>query len=682
MQSVMYKELTTYRVRNDPGSSPIEIKLQTVGLPDKEGKVHMKIKVKFSWDSTKTWSRIKDEIKALSGAQFKKEYDNAWFVDYNDHNIFCLEYYSGVNVYERWEKVPNPDDFKFAYPLLPHQRLAAAKWITCRWFIYAGEMGVGKSLASLAALDHIPLFGDVYYIGPNSALQSFQREILKWRPAHRPTHYFTYEKLKIHLCSLPDNFRAPQVIIVDESHNVKTSTAQRSKAVKHLADACREEWGEFSYILLLTGTPAPKSPLDWWHQIEIACPGYIIEGSDKKLGQRLKIIKYRESAMRSYSTVGNNDEEAIQRYPEMIAWLDDENKCAECGRTDPNHPIHVDRHYINPTDNTDTPHAYRKSINEVRALSKRMEGLVLVHLKKDCLSLPEKQYRELRIRPTVQMLRNAELIKTVSERAIQGLEMLRQLSDGFQYSDVEVGFIPCPVCSASGQVNLLPDNSGVSAIDSPTITTCPKCNGKKQITKYETRPTHIGTPKEPKLLELLEEFEPAGRLVIWAAYTHTIDHLTRLVRQQGWYVLQITGNGFIPHAPPNDEIPEVGDLLDAMDASHPRRKVLAARYEKVCVIANALAGGQGLTFTASPAAIYYSNSFNGMARFQSEDRIHRAGMDTNRNAQIIDMLMFPQDLVVLQNLKLKKDLQALSEEEASKLLRMPGDMDYDPPTTV
>lgn len=670
----MFEKPVTYKVRNDNGHPPIAITIQLVNLEDKAGKLHPKIKVQFGYSNTSTFMRIKDEIKLLSGAQFKKEYGNSWFVDYNEHNVFCLQYYSGIPIYARWETPPHVDDYVFNYPLMPHQRLAAACMIQRRCFIYAGEMGVGKSLTVIAALDHIPIIGEVIYVGPNSALQSFIREVKKWKARHYPDKFYTFEKFKNYATTHEGT--APQVLIIDESHNVKTPNAQRSIAVKYVADACRAEWGDLAHVILLTGTPAPKSPIDWWHQCEIAWPGYIIEGSDKKLGQRLSLIKYRESAMRSYSTIGND--EAVQRYPERITWLDDENKCAICGRADPNHPVHTDRHFINPTDNTDTPHNYQKSVNEVLRLSERMKGLVLVHKKADCLDLPDKQYRELRIRPDASMLRKAELIKTMAERAIQALENLRQLSDGFQYSDVEVGQIPCPTCGGSGRRHLEPDASGLSTVTEACETTCPKCNGKKTITKYESVPTHIGTPKEPKLLELLEEFEPAGRLVVWAAYTHTIDHLTKLIRQQGWHVLQITGQGgFCTFAPPGEDPYTVEDLLDAMDASHPRRKELASKIEKLCVVANAKAGGQGLTFTMSPAAVYYSNSFDGMARFQSEDRIHRAGMDTNRNAQIIDMLMFSQDLVVLQNLKLKKDLQTLSEEEASKLLRMAGDLDYD-----
>jgi len=45
---------------------------------------------------------------------------------------------------------------------------------------------------------------------------------------------------------------------------------------------------------------------------------------------------------------------------------------------------------------------------------------------------------------------------------------------------------------------------------------------------------------------------------------------------------------------------------------------------------------------------------------QAEDRFHRAGMDTNRGATIIDLIHLSTDKLVLDNLKKKKKLQSLT----------------------
>ncbi len=71
----------------------------------------------------------------------------------------------------------------------------------------------------------------------------------------------------------------------------------------------------------------------------------------------------------------------------------------------------------------------------------------------------------------------------------------------------------------------------------------------------------------------------------------------------------------------------------------------------------------GLTLTASPTIVFYSNDFNAESRIQAEDRIHRPGMDKTRGATIIDLIHLPSDEYVLDNLKKKKDLQNLTMGE-------------------
>ena len=68
----------------------------------------------------------------------------------------------------------------------------------------------------------------------------------------------------------------------------------------------------------------------------------------------------------------------------------------------------------------------------------------------------------------------------------------------------------------------------------------------------------------------------------------------------------------------------------------------------------------GLTLTASPSLFYYSNSFNADDRLQSQDRIHRLGMDTNRGATIIDVVHLDIDQYIIDNLERKQKLQNLT----------------------
>src|SRR5438128_11677195 len=91
-------------------------------------------------------------------------------------------------------------------------------------------------------------------------------------------------------------------------------------------------------------------------------------------------------------------------------------------------------------------------------------------------------------------------------------------------------------------------------------------------------------------------------------------------------------------------------------------------YPRVAYIGQTEAGGIGLDLTASPVGIYYSNDFNANSRIQSEDRGHRPGMDLNKGYTIIDILHLPTDKKVLDNIQMKRDLQAITLGDLSRVL--------------
>lgn len=83
----------------------------------------------------------------------------------------------------------------------------------------------------------------------------------------------------------------------------------------------------------------------------------------------------------------------------------------------------------------------------------------------------------------------------------------------------------------------------------------------------------------------------------------------------------------------------------------------------------------GLTLTASPSIVYFSNDFNAESRIQSEDRIHRPGMDVNRGATIYDLIHLPTDRTVLENLKAKRVLQDMTLGALNDVLAQVGNED-------
>ncbi len=114
---------------------------------------------------------------------------------------------------------------------------------------------------------------------------------------------------------------------------------------------------------------------------------------------------------------------------------------------------------------------------------------------------------------------------------------------------------------------------------------------------------------------------------------------------------------------------DANELLKAMDASHPLKTTLREKHDKICFVGNAKAGGMALTLTASPSEIFYSNGFDGEARFQAEDRFHRPGADHNRGCTIYDYICLPSDLLVLNNLKKKRKLQDMSLGEVQEAFK-------------
>ena len=109
----------------------------------------------------------------------------------------------------------------------------------------------------------------------------------------------------------------PQGVVFDESSRFKTATSQRSKAAFKLTNLMRAKYKWDAYAILMSGTPSPKRPTDWWSQCEIAWPGFLKEGSVKALEQRLAFKVQQEFDSGTFwKTVG---------------WRDNETKCNVCG---------------------------------------------------------------------------------------------------------------------------------------------------------------------------------------------------------------------------------------------------------------------------------------------------------------------------------------------------------------
>jgi SNF2 family DNA or RNA helicase len=532
-------------------------------------------------------------------------------------------------------------------------------------------------------------FNDIIWVGPKSALVAAKTEFQRWKSSLAP-NYYTYEGMRDLVEHWPSGRAAPKMFILDEASKVKNPTSKRAQAAQYIADTMRNQYGFDCVIGLLSGTPAPKSPADWWKLCEIGCPGFIREGHVNAFRSRLAIIEKRETIP------------GAGKYDHIVAWKDSENKCSVCGmpKEHANHQSDGMARFLSKLGNdisagqTYEVHDFKQCTNEVAKLKTRLRGLVGVWLKEDCLDLPPKRYEVIRVKPSRATLNAAKIITQSSGRAIEALTLLRELSDGFQYVEVKTGnVIDCRVCNGSGKIKEYynPSNPSLSFTEEEIregvrfiyetdddgeekiigkekieiiefIKDCTRCNGGK-VDETRRDISEVDCPKDQVLIDKLEMNEEHERFNIYGGFTGTIDRVAKICMKQGWGVIKADGRGWsglnangTPILHPN------GDKFSSEQLYQLYRGMWSEQYTAGPLAFDGQPGaaGMGLTLTVARTTMFFSNDFNGENREQAEDRGHRIGMDVDRGGWITDIIHLPTDQQVLDNLKKKKDLQYMA----------------------
>lgn len=602
----------------------------------------------------------------------------AWAIPITPRNIFQFEALQGkycpVSPYAQWDKpfddlIPQVREYMLSRGIkhpYGHQLDMIAHGLTVRQFIWAAGMGVGKTLAAMMVME-LSGITDWMWTGPRSALVSVELEFEKWKSPLRP-RFLTYEGVIPLIESW--NGKAPQGLIGDEISKIKTPTAKRSVAFKHVADSMRIDWGDNFILGELSGTPAPKSPADWHHICECARPGFLREANIFLFRERLGVFVEKETIP------------GAGKYKQLVRWKDGSSVCQDCGK---------EREHINHEGGavgkaTHTIHKYKESENEVANLAKRMKGLVLVKLKDQCLDLPAKRYKIIKCKPMRSVLNAAKLILETTTRAVDAMIRLRALSDGFQYQQKEIGKETCPTCKGKGtyfewfskgshailteeevknkkRLIYNPESETQTQWDIERVETlepeqreitCENCKGEKEINVYERIVAEVECPKDQVLRDLLEEHEDVGRLNMYAGFQGSVDRVKNISLKTNWGVIRADGRGW-------------EGWTDKGVSMGCDPKTLMQIYTDVnrvdfpmLFIGQPGAAGMGLTLTVSPTTGFFSNDFNAESRLQAEDRGHRLGMDIERGGLIVDICNLPSDYKILENLKLKKDLQRMS----------------------
>ncbi len=160
--------------------------------------------------------------------------------------------------------------------LEPFQRAGVRYVLDARRTFLADEQGLGKTVQALAALEADDAWPAVV-VCPASLKLNWEREAERWLP-HRsravvsgrggtpPAVDLTilnYEIVEAHSPALRAG--RPRALVVDESHLVKNPRAQRTRAVRRLADAIPRD----GLRLALTGTPVMNHPDELIAQLRV-----------------------------------------------------------------------------------------------------------------------------------------------------------------------------------------------------------------------------------------------------------------------------------------------------------------------------------------------------------------------------------------------------------------------------
>lgn len=175
--------------------------------------------------------------------------------------------------------------------LLPYQRAGVAYAVDARRCFIADDMGLGKTVQALAALEYASQTSAVFpavVVCPPSLVLNWKKEINRWFP-HRTVEVVTNRRnfpgSSATVSNNPTSYGASDYVVVgysnishweqlllgfnayvfDESHYVKTPTAQRTKSALKMAKSCPKT----GMVLCLTGTPITNRPAEYASQLEI-----------------------------------------------------------------------------------------------------------------------------------------------------------------------------------------------------------------------------------------------------------------------------------------------------------------------------------------------------------------------------------------------------------------------------
>lgn len=334
---------------------------------------------------------IKRQVKGLEGSKFVpgKKVWAAKSPHVSLRNAFVLGRLTRGEVGMPFEQVIAPyrevitKNIDYRFPLYDHQKDMLNLALDKRYVYFAAEMGLGKTLAAYELAHQIKaLTPDQFWVvAPKAPLQAWKSERNHWNidDIHPKLIVNSIESITKAIETANDSgWGPPKLLIIDEAAAFKTATSQRSQRMKDLSHTMLKE---DSYIVAMSGTPAPKDPADLHHQYELLWPGLIAEGNRNQLVQSLAYTEKQTNPMTG------------KPFNKVTGW------------------------------NTD----------KVNRLSNILKPVTITLYKKDCISLPDKIYQTITLDIEPSVLSAAKMIAEAATNQLTALQAVRQLSDGFQY---------------------------------------------------------------------------------------------------------------------------------------------------------------------------------------------------------------------------------------------------------
>lgn len=443
-----------------------------------------------------------------------------------------------------------------------HQQEALIKSWDKKAYAYFLEMGLGKSaimIANAGILHKQNLLDSVLILSPKGVHRqwvneqipehldaSIEYEAVIW---NKKKPVFKTNKLKffsqnIDAIRTKDGFKAASdflinaggksMIVLDESHQIKSHMADRTRAAFKLANLAE-------YKRIATGTPISRNIMDAWSQFFFLDPDITGHRSPVTFRHRYCIMGGWE--MRQ--VVGQKN---VEEFYELIA-----------------------------------PHSFRLTKAEALDLPPK----IFVKREYALSEKTRKHYDELK-KTFMTSLESGERVDVST--AMSCMLRLQQIVCGY-----------------------LPIENGIENISNERIDV---------------------------VLDILNQVE--GQAVIWARFREDIFRLEKAVSELG-----VTATLF-------------GDTTDKA------RPEVLSRFERgeiKYLVAHPKVGGVGVNqLKKCPNVIYYSNSFDALDRWQSEDRTHRTG--TEVSPTYFDLIAEKTiDRVIVKNLQGKKSLSDLTLDQ-------------------